>query len=110
MQMNFKKSVEFSREFKKLLKKYRTLEQDLDNFKKIIPKVDLKGNKNFAIIHKTGRVVIMKSRFFCRYLKGRTLRIIYAHYYEEQAIELIEIYSKHYKTNEDRERIKRYLK
>lgn len=107
--MNFKESKEFSKEFKKLLKKYRTLGQDLDNFKKIIPEVDLQGNKNFAIMHKTDQVAIVKARFFCIYLKGRTLRVIYAYYCKENIIEFIEIYFKGSKANENRERIKNYL-
>ena len=108
--MNFNELPEFSKEFKKLSKKYKTLEIDLKVFKKDIVEVDLSENKNFAILHKNNQLFIVKSRFFCRYLRGRTLRLIYAYYQEENLIEFIEIYFKGNKENEDRERIKKYLK
>ena len=79
-------------------------------FKKDIAEVDLSENKNFAILHKNNRLFIVKSRFFCRCLRGRTLRLIYAYYQEENFIEFIEIYFKGNKENKNRERIKNYLK
>lgn len=108
--MNFNELPEFSKEFKKLLKKYKTLEMDLEVFKKDIVEVDLSGNKNFAILHQNEQLLIIKARFFCRYLKGKTLRLICAYYSEQKIIEFIEIYFKGNKKNENRERIKEYLK
>jgi len=110
MMMNFKELPAFSKEFKKLLKKYKTLESDLQVFKKGIAKVDLLSNKNFAVLHQRERLLIIKARFFCRYLKSKTLRLIYAYYSEKGLIEFIEIYFKGNKENEDRERIKNYIK
>ena len=110
MMMNFNKLPEFSKEFKKLFKRYKTLEIDLEVFKKDIVEVDLSGNKNFAILHQNEQLLIIKARFFCRYLKGKTLRIIYAYYANQKIIEFIEIYFKGNKENEDKERIKNYLK
>jgi len=53
-------------------------------------------------------------KFTCRSLKGKGvksgIRIIYAYFEEEDKIELIEIYYKGNKENEDRERILRYYK
>jgi len=43
-------------------------------------------------------------------LKGSSLRIIYAYFEEDQQIEFIELYFKGDKENEDRNRIKNYLK
>jgi len=108
--MNFKELPEFSKEFKKLSRKYKTLEADLGVFKKDIAEVDLFGNKNFAVLHKNEQLLIVKARFFCRYLKGKTLRLIYAYHAEQELIEFIEIYFKGNKGNEDKERIKQYLK
>jgi len=46
----------------------------------------------------------------CRALRRRALRVIYAYFEQEQRIEFIEIYFKGDKENEDRKRIKEYLK
>ncbi len=110
MMMNYKSTQEFSKDFKKLFKKYKTLKQDLDNFKGRFPEIDLFGNKNFAIFYDNGRTKIIKARFFCRYLKGKTLRIIFAYYSNEKIVEFIEIYFKGNKEREDQDRIKEYLK
>ena len=108
--MNFEESAEFSKEFKKLLKKYKTLESDLEVFKRNIGEVDLYGNKNFAILHQGERFLIIKARFSCRYLKSRTLRLIYAYYQKQNLIEFIELYFKGDKESEDKSRIKNYIK
>ncbi len=51
-------------------------------------------------------------KFACKSLKGTGvhsgIRIIYAYFEEEDIVELVEIYFKGDKDNEDRERIKRY--
>jgi hypothetical protein len=53
-------------------------------------------------------------KFACRSLKGKGvqsgIRVIYAYFEEKDKIELIEIYYKGDKENEDRERILRYYK
>lgn len=108
--MNFKEIDIFSKEFKKMLKKYSTLEQDLDNFKNNVGEVDLCGNKNFVVLIRKSKLSIVKARFFCRYLKRRSLRIIYSYDNQNNLIEFIELYSKSEKSREDQERIKNYLK
>lgn len=53
-------------------------------------------------------------KFACKSLKGKSvasgIRIIYAYYEKKDVIELIEIYYKGDKENEDRKRIVRYYK
>ena len=110
MKINFKQLNEFSKEFKKLSKKYKTLNRDLETFKKNIVFVDLNANKNFSILYQNKNLEIIKARFFCRYLRGKTLRIIYGYYYNLKIIEFIEIYFKGDKENEDRKRINNYLR
>ncbi|MFH1610391.1 MAG: hypothetical protein ABIA91_00705 [Patescibacteria group bacterium] len=107
--MNYRVLKIFSREFKKMLKKYRTLEDDLENFKERFIAVDLVSNKNFAIVHQNDKLMIIKSRLYCQTLKGQTLRIIFAYYQKEKIVEFIEIYFKGNKENEDKQRIKEYL-
>lgn len=113
--MNFKSTVEFQKDFKKLSKKFRSLDDDLIEFKKILSEAPLGIGKHFNVITKTGCLYIIKARFFCRTLKKKNLRIIYAYIENHQIIEMvgidfIEIYFKGEKENEDRERIKDYLK
>ena len=119
----FKKIVslpEFERELKKLGKRYKTLEDDLTNF--IQSQLNLyhklkKDNK--GIFQITGLKIenpqIFKAKkFACRSLKGKGvqsgIRIIYAYFSEEDRIELVEIYYKGEKQNENRERILKYYK
>ena len=110
MTTTFNELPEFSKEFKRFSKKYRSLPDDLVEFKRIISIVPLGNSKHFNIITKTEQYAIVKARLFCRYLKGSSLRIIYAFHCQSCKVEFIEIYFKGERTNEDRERIKEYLK
>ncbi|NOY35535.1 MAG: hypothetical protein GXP44_01280 [bacterium] len=54
---------------------------------------------------------IVKAHLACRALRNNhLLRVIYSYFEREQRIEFIELYFKGDKENEDRERIKEYLK
>jgi len=115
MKMNFKSTTEFQKDLKKLSKKFRSLDEDLIEFKKILNEEPLGIGKHFNVIIKTGAVYIVKARFFCKSLKKKNLRVIYAYMENHQIIEMagiefIELYFKGNKENEDRERIKDYLK
>lgn len=107
--MNFSELPIFLKEFKRLSKKYESLFDDIEQFKKIVSTVPLGNDKHFNIITKSGECYIIKARLFCRYLKGSSLRIIYAFYCQSCKVDFIEIYFKGEKENEDRERIKDYL-
>ncbi len=108
---------EFERDMKRLLKRFRSLEDDLDNFIKIELKLFHKlGIDNRGIVQMAGLGMraprIYKGRkFACRSLKGKGaqtgIRVIYAYFEESNTIELVEIYYKGDKENEDRERILR---
>lgn len=115
MRMNFKSTTEFQKDFKKLSKKFRSLDEDLIEFKKVLNEVPLGIGKHFNVIIKTVFVHIVKARFFCKSLKKKDLRIIYSYIENHQIIEMvgiefIELYFKGNKENEDRKRIKDYLK
>ena len=107
---SFDSLPEFKKELKKLLKKYKTLNDDLKKFKKVLESYPTGVGKNFTIICSVETAKIIKARMACRSLRGRSIRIIYVYFEQEQKIEFIEIYFKGGKENEDRERIKRYLK
>jgi hypothetical protein len=106
---------EFERDMKRLLKRFRSLEDDLDNFintelglfHKL--RIDNKGVVQMAELGIQGPKVYKGRKFACRALKGKGahsgIRVIYAYFEEMDRIELIEIYYKGDKENEDRERI-----
>jgi len=107
---NFDLLAEFEKEFKRLLKKYKTLNDDLKKLKAVLVSYPTGVGKNFTIIYSTEDVKIVKARMACRALRKRSLRIIYSYFEQEQRIEFIELYFKGEKENENRDRIKEYLK
>lgn len=108
--MTFNELPEFQKECKWLKKKYKSLLDDLREFQKVISAVPLGNSKHFNIITQNEALRIVKARLFCRYLKGSSLRVIYAYFEQEQKIEFIEIYYKGNKENEDSGRINEYIK
>jgi len=108
--MNFRELSEFSKEFKRLSKKYKSLFDDIGQFKKVVSAEPLGTGKHFNLITKNGECSIIKARLFCRYLKGSSLRIIYAFHCGSDIIEFLELYTKSEKPNHDYERIKVYVK
>ncbi len=110
MTMNFDEQFNFGKEFARLAKKYRSLPDDIEEFKRVLVARPLGAGKHFNVITKTETVAVVKARLFCRYLKGSSIRIVYAYYEAASRFEFIEIYFKGEKENEDRERIKEYLK
>lgn len=106
---------EFEKDFKRLSKKFRTLEEDFKIF--INTQLNLfhkKGIDNKGVVPISGIGIpnpkVYKARkFACRSLKGRGvdsgIRVIYAYWEEEDKLEFIEIYFKGDKENEDRDRI-----
>jgi hypothetical protein len=108
--MNFSEQISFGKELKKLRKKYPSLLEDLLEFKRVVAVVPFGNSKHFNVITRTEICAIIKARLFCRCLKGSSLRVIYAYHENCAKIDFIEIYYKGNKENEDRERIKQYLK
>ncbi|MFA5763969.1 MAG: hypothetical protein WC915_04095 [archaeon] len=117
--MNYKSTSGFTKDLNRLLKKFRTLNEDIDIAKKNaielyhIGKIDnnaVEPIPNFC----TDELKIYKlKKFACKSLKGRGvksgIRIIYAHHVTNDTIDLIEIYFKGESENEDKERIRRYI-
>ena len=90
--ISYERLTIFDKEFKKLLKKYRSLENDLSILKESLEIFPLGQSNNSEIVHDAGNIKIVKSRFFCRYLRGSTLRIVYAYHQVENRICFMEIY------------------
>ena len=108
--MNFSETNEFSKDFKRLSKKYRSLPDDLLEFKKIIAEIPLGSGKHFVVLHENEEVKILKARLFCKYLRGASLRITYAYIEKSTAISFIELYFKGEQVNEDKGRINDFLR
>lgn len=106
--MRFDELPEFQKECGKLGKKYKSLNDDLREFKNVVAVVPLGNSKHFNVITWNETFCILKARLFCRYLKGASLRIIYAYRKREQTVVFMEVYYKGDKENEDFARIERY--
>lgn len=109
---------EFEKDIKKLRKRFKTIENDLQSFIKVQLKlyhklnIDQKGIFQFSNIQIENPKIYKAKKFACRSLKGTGvqsgIRVIYAYFEERDEIQLIEIYYKGDKKNEDRKRIIRY--
>jgi len=107
---HYKRTPEFDKEYKKLASKYRTLDQDILTFEKVISRLPTGQGNKFAVIHSGEGFKIVKARLMCRSLRGSSLRIIYAYHEKEITFMYIELYFKGDKANEDYERVKEYIK
>jgi mRNA-degrading endonuclease RelE of RelBE toxin-antitoxin system len=111
---------EFEKDLKKLVKRFSSIEEDLQNFIRFAVSLYHKQKiDSWAIFHISDLGIrspkIYKARkFACKALKGKGaqsgIRVIYAYHEEEDWIEFIEIYYKGDKESEDRERILRKYK
>jgi hypothetical protein len=120
MKLQYDKSEEFEKDFKKLLKRFRTLNDDLEVAKKnTIELYHIHHLDNSSIERipefQTDKVGLYKIvKFACRALKGRGaksgIRIIYAFSPATLMLKFIEIYFKQDAENMDYEKAKRYFK
>ena len=114
--MNFDELEEFNKDLKNLLKKYRTLNEDLDVVKKVLTTIPNERPPFTFRIDNLGieTCVIKIKKIACKALKGRGvnsgLRLVYAFFKEEEKITFVELYHKNDKENENRDRIKKYFK
>jgi hypothetical protein len=114
--MIFVELVEFQKDLKTLLKKYRTLHEDLAVVKTILKKKpEERPPFSFRIDHLGIETCVIKvKKIACKALKGKGvnsgLRLVYAHFPDDQKIIFIELYHKNDKENEDRIRITDHFK
>lgn len=112
------KQIDRLNDFKRdlLLKRYPSLEEDIESFIKaqLIPyhKLNIDNHGIFPIegLGIQNPKIFKAKKFACKSLKGKGvrsgIRITYAYFSEEDRIEFIEIYYKGDQENEDKERIK----
>lgn len=106
----------FEKDFEKLLKKIRTLKEDLETFIKYqlepfhLLDQDNQGIKQISNLGIVEPKIYKARKFTSKSLKGKGvqsgIRVIYAYFEDKKKIELIEIYYKSDKELEDRNRIK----
>jgi len=118
--MNYEKTKEFLRDFKKLLKKFSSLHDDLEVNKRYrielfhIKNIDSRSIFKIQGVGNTVELQFFKvKKFQCKSLKGRGaksgIRIIYAYFPTEQKIVFLEIYFKAKQENENKERIMDFI-
>jgi mRNA-degrading endonuclease RelE of RelBE toxin-antitoxin system len=117
--ISYEETREFQKDFKRLLKKYPSLGDDLKLVKTAAIELfhihKINNLSVFPIPHFCSEEIqICKiKKFACRALKGRGsksgIRVIYAFHGKTLKVDFIEIYFKGEQENEDRERIKGYL-
>ncbi len=117
--VNYEETPEFQKDFKKLLKRYFSLENDLDLAKiAAIELCHVHKIDNSSVVLVPGfchdNIKICKIRkFACDALKNRGaksgIRIIYAFWEQELKVVFLEIYYKGDQEKEKRDRIQRYL-
>jgi hypothetical protein len=118
--MKYRSISEFDRDFKKLLKRFRTLVDDIEVAKQnAIELYHILEKDNLSVFQITGlgneKVKFFKlKKFACKAMKGKGIqsgiRIIYAFYPDQMLVEFLQIYYKGDEENEDRDRIIYYLK
>ncbi len=113
--MTFEELEEFKKDLKHLLKKYKTLDGDLNTVKKVL---EAEPNERPPFSFRISDLgittcVIKVKKIACRALKGRGvnsgLRLIYAYFETEERIVFVELYHKNDKENEDRGRIRKHF-
>lgn len=109
--MEFETLPEYDKDLKKLLKKYRTLTNDIEDVKKVL-RIRPNAQPSFSFrIDGLGieSCVIKVKKIASDNFKGRGsnsgFRLIYAYFQETAKIVFVELYHKNDKENEDRERI-----
>ncbi len=118
--IEYNETTLFQKDLKQLLKKYKTLGADLEVAKRnAVELYHLQCINNQSIFpiqgfcSKTIQICKIK-KFACKALKGRGsksgIRVIYAFHHQSYKVEFIQIYFKGEKENEDRDRIKEYLR
>ena len=114
--MTFNELKEFKKDLNRLLKRYRTLNEDLEVVKKILTiKPEARPPSSFQISDLGLESCIIKiKKIACKSLKGSGvnsgLRLVYAHFEHEEIIVFVELYHKNDKENEDRQRIMKNFK
>ena len=112
-------STQFSKDLKKLMKRFPSLKSDLETFIKFQliayhkHQVDNRGTFLINRLKFSYPKIFKVKKFACKSLKGKGvhsgIRVIYAYFPDIDRIEFIELYYKGDREVEDRDRIKKYF-
>jgi hypothetical protein len=118
--LNYNRTDKFQKDFKKLLKRFKTLKEDFEvatsNAIKLFHTLNIDNHSVFELTgYSTNKFKLYKlKKFACRALKGKGansgIRVIYSFYETEAKVEFIEIYYKGDKKIEDQQRLLSYCK
>ena len=106
--MIFEELPEFQKDLKNLLKKFRTLNDDLDVVKQVLTTApEARPPFSFRIDNLGLETCVIKvKKIACKALKGcgvnSGLRLIYAYFKDQEKIIFVELYHKNDKENEDK--------
>lgn len=109
--MTFEELAEFKKDMKTLLKRYKSLNEDLAVVKQVLTVIPDERPPFSFMINNLGieTCVIKVKKIACKSLKGRGvnsgLRLIYAFFESDEKIVFIELFHKNDKVNEDKKRI-----
>lgn len=113
--IKFDQIADYNKDLKNLLKRFRTLNEDIEVVKQVLSVFpDERPPYSFRIDNLgIASCIIKMKRIACKSLKGRGvnsgLRLIYAYFPNEHKIVFIELYYKGDKTIENRQRILTYF-
>jgi mRNA-degrading endonuclease RelE of RelBE toxin-antitoxin system len=114
--MTIETLTEYDQDFKRLFKKYRTLQNDINNVRLVLNvRPDARPPYSFRIENLGINTCVIKiKKIASDSFKGRGVqsgfRLIYAYFEAEKRIVFVELYHKNEKTIEDRERILKNFK
>jgi len=109
--MKIERLEEFDMDLKHLLKKFRTLQEDIEVVERVLSLMpDQRPPFSFRIENLGLKTCMIKvKKIACRSLKGRGvqsgLRLVYAHFPEKKRIVFVELYYKADQESENRDRI-----
>ncbi|MFA7681769.1 MAG: hypothetical protein WCX61_01940 [Candidatus Peribacteraceae bacterium] len=112
--MSYSFTNQCQNEYKKLIKKFRSLEADIERFCKFTLKLEEDSgfpstNKNYTLLKERVGASVYKAKMPCTTLRGNKFRVIYARHDDSIEIIFIELYIKSENNREDKQRIDDYL-
>ena len=109
--MEFVEEPGFTRECKRLCKRYRSLAEDFADFCEVLRvRPRGMGGKHWNLLSRSEMAEIFKTRIICLSLGRDAIRIVYAFHEQEMRIVFLELYYKGDKEREDQGRVRAYLK
>jgi len=107
--MKVTQGASFQKELKKLTRKYRSLDADLDVLERLIESFPFgEDARHCTALKRDGDKCLCKRRMMCRSLKSTEFRVVY--YYDGTELELVylELYFKGDKETENNERLEKF--